>query len=68
MDRYSLGEIQRIPTSHQGQYDDLKVDTGKVRVWLSRLRIEDGMPYNNQVTVERLQDGCWVTVEEYEAR
>jgi hypothetical protein len=68
MERYSLSEIERIPTIHQGQYDNLKVDTGRVRVWLSRLTVEDGQPYNNQVTVERLTDGRWETVEEYEAR
>jgi hypothetical protein len=68
MDRYTLAELERIPTQHQGQYDDLKVDTGQVRVWLSRLGIEDGMPYNNQVTHERLLDGVWTTEREYEAR
>jgi hypothetical protein len=67
-DHYSLSELERIPTSSQGHTDDLKVDTGRVRVWLSRMTVEDGMPYNHQVTVENLKDGRWVTVEEYEAR
>lgn len=65
---YSLAEIESMPTINQGWTDNLKIDTGTERVWLSRLTVEDGNPYNNQVTVERLTDGCWKTVEEYEAR
>lgn len=68
MSGYSLSEIEAMETIHQGQYDDLKIDTGTERVWLSRLTVEDGMPYNNQVTVERLVDGRWETAEEYEAQ
>jgi hypothetical protein len=75
-DRYTLEQIQGMPTIHQGQYANLKVETGKERghhldgdekVWLSRFTVEDGAPYDNQVTVERLVNGCWVTVDEYEA-
>jgi hypothetical protein len=67
--RYTLAEIEAMPTLHQGQYDDLKQEVpGKLKIWLSRCGVEDGMPYDNQVTVERLIDGVWTTVEEYEAR
>lgn len=67
-DFYTLQELQDMPTIDSGHTDDLKVDTGTVRVWLSRLTVEDGMPYNNQVTVEQLIDGTWQTVKEYEAK
>lgn len=64
--RYTLEQIEEMPTIHQGQYANLKIDTSTERVWLSRLTVEDGQPYNNQVTVEHLADGSWVTVAEYE--
>jgi len=63
--RYTKEELKAMPTIHSGQYDNLKIDTGTTRVWLSRMTIADGMSYNNQVTVEKLVNGCWVTVEEY---
>jgi hypothetical protein len=70
--RFTLEEIRAMPTLQQGQYDNLKIDTGNLRVWLSRLTIEDGQLYNNQVMVQTLGDmddqGIWRTVEEYEAK
>lgn len=63
--RYTKEELKAMPTIHSGQYDNLKIETPTMRVWLSRMTVADGMPYNNQVTVEKLIDGCWVTVEEY---
>ena len=63
--RYTKEELKAMPTIHSGQYDNLKIETPTKRVWLSRMTVADGMPYNNQVTVEKLINGCWVTVEEY---
>ena len=37
MDDYFFAELNRLPTLSTGQTDDLKLDTGDVRVWLSRL-------------------------------
>lgn len=55
------------PTLAQGQADDLKIDTGETRYWLCRCAVEDGMPVERQVTVERLSNqGRWVTVLEYD--
>lgn len=66
---YSLAELEAMPTLHQGQTDDLKFDNQSVKVWLSRLTIEDGMPYNNQVTIEMYDDkGAWVISKKYEAK
>jgi CDGSH-type Zn-finger protein len=64
--RYSAEELEAMPTLAQGQADDLKVDTGTKRVWLCRCGRADGMPYDNQVTVEKLtDDGRWVSVYKY---
>lgn len=70
---YSLKRLQSLPTLHQGQCDDLKIETNKIRVWLSRLTKADGMPYDNQVTIEEYKlskkDGyTWQTVEQYQAK
>lgn len=67
--KYSLKKLQSLPTLHQGQTDDLKIETNRECVWLSRLTIADGMPYNNEVTIEqRNPAGEWRTVEQYEAK
>ncbi len=65
---YTLKELEELKTISQGQADDLKIEDGNMRVCLSRMTIEDGMPYNNQVTVEKLdENGSWNTIKEYEA-
>jgi hypothetical protein len=63
--RYTAKELEVLPTLSVGQTDDLKIDTGDTRIWLARTKIEDGEPYNNRVTVEKLIGGNWVAVEEY---
>lgn len=65
---YSLRQLESMPTLSQSQADDLKIDDGKYRVWLSRADETDGMPYHSMVTVEALQDGRWSKVHEYQAR
>ncbi len=53
------------------------IETKSKRVWLSRMTIEDGQPYNNQVTIEHLTDTPystkisfprWEITEQYEAK
>jgi hypothetical protein len=68
MRKYTLRELRAMETISQGHTDDLKIKTEDTKVWLSRMTVEDGMPYNNMVTVEKLIDGRWVTVKEYPAR
>lgn len=66
--RYTLAELEALPTLATGQVDNLKVDTGYSRVWLCRCGIADGMPADHWVTVETLSRlGRWETVDEYEA-
>ena len=64
----TLDDVWSMKTIHTGQCDDLKIDDGTYRVWLSRVGVEDGMPYENAVTVEQLVDGCWKSVDIYEAK
>jgi len=68
--RYTKAELSRMPTISQGQFDNLQIEDLRhkppVRVWLSRMRVEDGMPYNNQVTIEHCVDGRWINFEQYE--
>jgi hypothetical protein len=64
----SLDELEALPVISQGQADDLLIESDTERVWLSRCGMEDGEPWNNKVTVERLIAGRWIEVEWYEAR
>ncbi len=62
---YTATELENMPTLIVSQADDLKVDTGKVRVWLARTTVADGEPYDNKITVEALENGRWEVIEEY---
>lgn len=64
---YSLAELEALPTITQGQADDLKIDTGDTRIWLSRCTVEDGEPCDNKVTIEEYDGNRWVEVGWYEA-
>jgi hypothetical protein len=69
MRKYTLRELQAMETISQGHTDNLKIKTENTKVWLSRMTVEDGMPYNNMVTIEKLtNDGRWEVIEEYPAR
>lgn len=58
--------LRRRRSLAKSQTCDLKIDTGHVRVWLSRCGVEDGEPYENKVTIECLVDGRWIVTDEYE--
>ena len=49
-------DIRDMPTLHSGQYANLKIETEDLRVWLCRV--------TDQVEIERLVDGCWVSDEQ----
>lgn len=61
---YTLEDLEDLPTIHRGDTCNLKIEEYiygiKVRIWLSRMTVADGMPYNNQVTVEYLDSQDWV--------
>jgi len=65
--KYTLKELESLPTLSVGQADDLKIENDDTRVWLSRMTTADGMEYDNMVTIELLIDGRWITVKEYQA-
>jgi len=52
------GTLQDFPTIHQGHFANLKIDTGQIRVWLSRMTIADGEV--EPVIIEKLVGGVWV--------
>lgn len=63
----NMTPIQRAvtaPTISQGQTDDLIGQVEGYRLWRSRMGVEDGMPYDNQLTIEKLINGKWETVRE----
>jgi hypothetical protein len=63
--KYTADELGQMPTLVTGHTDDPKMETDTTRVWLARTTTEDGEPYNHKVTVEKLQEGHWMTTEEY---
>lgn len=65
---YTLQELEAMPTITVGQADDLKLETGNIRIWLSRCGVADGEPYENKVTVESRGFYSWRTVETYQAQ
>jgi hypothetical protein len=67
MRRYSLAELESLPTLCVGQADDLKIDTPIRQVWLSRCGIADGEPCENKVTVMVRRNDRWEEKEWYEA-
>jgi hypothetical protein len=63
----TLSQLRELPTLHQGQADDCKIESDTERVWLSRCTMEDGEPWDHKVTVERYIAGSWVEVEWWQA-
>ena len=70
MKRYTAEELHKLKTIAEGQADDLKIEISSpfvpTRVWISRCTIEDGEPYNNKISIEKLKNGMWKLVDEYE--
>jgi hypothetical protein len=75
--RLTLAEAEAMPVIFSGHTDnEIKeyVWEGKrCRVWLSRMTVADGMPYDNQIWVECLATPApgrpdWLCIDEYEAK
>ena len=64
--RIAWDDLIDRPTLSTGQADNLKIDTGKTRYWVSRCGIADGLSTDHLVTVERLTAGRWEAVDEYD--
>ena len=65
--RYTAKALNKLDTIKEGLTSNLKIDTGRCRVWLSRLTTLDGMPYDNMITVEiwQSEDGIWRMLDMY---
>jgi hypothetical protein len=59
-------ELEELPTISQCQDADLKVDTGHIRVWLSRCGLKDGEPFARTVYVEEHKGVGWWSVGYYD--
>ncbi len=42
LESLTIAQLEAMPTISQGHFDNLKVDTGVRRVWLTRMTAEDG--------------------------
>lgn len=73
---FTTGEIENLPTISSSQFEDLKIECVEsfrkngveydgLRVWLSRMRVEDGEPFNEMITIEYLKDGHWTIHERH---
>ena len=58
---YTREELEAMPTISTGWTDDLKVDTGRMRIWVSRLTVEDGVSEDHEITIEQFDpvSGRW---------
>lgn len=54
-----LGEL---PTITQGQTADLKIDAPPIRIWVSRMTVEDGAEFDNAIEIEHHDGESWKTV------
>ncbi len=63
--RLTARELAKMPTLCCGHTDNLKLDTGAYRFWLSRMGVSDGAEYDDVVTVETLEDGRWIEIDSY---
>lgn len=51
-------DLEALPTISSSQFDDLKIDTGEIRVWLSRMTEEDGHK-GSRISYEKFYRGRW---------
>lgn len=65
-DTPSADDLRAMPTICTSQADDLKIDTGNTRVWLSRATVDDGALFNDMVTFERWNGDRWRVCRTYQ--
>ena len=66
---YDLQTLLSKDTIQSGHFSNLKIQTGTVRVWLSRMTVADGAEYNHAVEIEVCdQRGDWHMVDQYQAK
>ena len=62
---YTPEELAEMPTLSQGHFANLKVDTGQLRYWLSRMTKEDGEKNAVQVEFYNQKLGSWKEIHAY---
>jgi hypothetical protein len=58
----TLRELEKLPTIDPGQFANLKVNAGGIRIWLSRMTVRDGE--REPIYVEFLENGRWVDIKD----
>ena len=62
-----LSDLEDMKTISSSHTDDLILESKDCRIWYSRMTTDDGMAYDNQITVELLINSTWVITRQYEA-
>jgi len=67
---WTYDELDAMPTLGVGQFSNRKIDTGQIRVWLSRMEQADGARFDHAVEVEIYNPpgGNWIMLAEYPSR
>ena len=75
MKKLTLKQVKELPVIRQSHFDNLiqeyEQKGTKYRVWVSRCTKEDGMQYDNQITVEKFDETngyTWTIEEVYEPK
>ena len=63
---WTADDLENMPTISASQFDDLKIDTAGMRIWLSRMTLADGAQFRRGVAIEMLRNGRWEIAFEYE--
>jgi hypothetical protein len=64
---YTYEELTEMPSVSEGHFANLKIDTGRVRLWLSRCTAADGCPFEYPIEIEIFNpiSGGWVQYADY---
>lgn len=62
---WTFAELDAMPTLAKGQSEELKIDTGNMRVWIEPSYAD--YPGVHAISIEWLVDGQWVQGDRYTA-
>ena len=49
---FTVVELNEMPRLRSGHFSNLVYDDGQYRIWLSRMTVADGAPFDNVIEVE----------------
>lgn len=61
-------ELEAMPTIHNGQFGNLKIEEGSFRLWHSRMTRADGAKFNHAAEIEFFDGNRWEEVHSYQPR